>query len=103
MTEPKVDAVFCARGGFGSMQILKLLDYQKLRQSRKLFIGFSDITAMQWAIYSKCGLPTVSAGMVATDMAHMEIDKEFESKFLETDTFRTKLPIHWIRQIQEGC
>lgn len=81
MTDPNVDAVFCARGGFGSMQILKMLDYPRLLQSRKLFVGFSDITAMQWAIYSECGLPSISAGMVATDMAHMEIDKEFESNF----------------------
>lgn len=81
MTDPEIDAVFCARGGFGSMQILKLLDYKKLLESRKLLVGFSDITALEWAIHARCGLPTISAGMVATDMAHLDIDSEFEANF----------------------
>lgn len=81
--DPKIDAIFCARGGFGSMQLLNLLDYERIKTSRKLFIGFSDITVMQWAIYAKTGLPTVSAGMVATDMAHLDINHDFESHFWE--------------------
>jgi len=82
-TDPTVDAIFCARGGFGSMGLLPLLDYDVIKNNRKLFVGFSDITALQWGIYAKTSIPTVSAGMVATDMGEETIDEDFESNFWE--------------------
>jgi len=79
--DPGVDAIFCGRGGFGSMYLLPHLNYSKIGQSGKLFVGFSDITALQWGIWHKCSLPTVSAGMVATDMSSVPINAEFETHF----------------------
>ncbi len=76
-----IDAIFCARGGYGSMRILPLLDYQSIRKQAKLVVGFSDITALQWAIWQKSRLVTLSAGMVATDLARVPIDKTFENNF----------------------
>lgn len=79
--DDKVDAIFCARGGHGSMRLLPLLDFEQIRRSRKLFVGFSDITALQWACYAKAGLPSWSAGMVATDMAAQPVNPKFEEHF----------------------
>lgn len=93
--DPNIDAIFCARGGFGSMGLLPLLNYENIKKSRKLFVGFSDITALQWAIYAKTSLPTLSAGMVATDMAENPVDKDFESnfwEFLENGELNVELP-----------
>jgi len=81
--DPEVDAIFCGRGGFGSMYLLPYLDYNVIRQSNKLFVGFSDITALQWGIWKKTGMPSVSAGMVATDMANEPINPDFEQSFWE--------------------
>ncbi|MDG5766085.1 LD-carboxypeptidase [Balneolales bacterium ANBcel1] len=78
---PSIDAVFFARGGFGSAAMLPLLDYDTIRASRKLLAGFSDITALQWGIYAQCGYPTVSAGMPATDFGKLSIDPFFEEQF----------------------
>ncbi len=80
-SDPKIDAIMCGRGGFGSMYLLPHLDYAAIKRSAKLFIGFSDITALQWGIWTKTGLPTLSAGMVATDMANEPINPDFESAF----------------------
>ncbi len=79
--DPAIDAIFCGRGGFGSMYLLPHLDYAAIRDSNKLFVGFSDITALQWGIWRQCRLPSLSAGMVATDMANEPVDPVFEARF----------------------
>lgn len=93
--DPKLDAIFCARGGYGSMHTLPMLDFQLIAHNRKLFVGFSDITALQWAFWKQTGLVTVSAGMAATDMAHEVIDPNFESMFWELiESGRFTLPLN---------
>ncbi len=56
--DPEVKAVFCLRGGSGSMQLLDRIDYALLRGHPKIFMGFSDITALHLAIHRHAGLIT---------------------------------------------
>ncbi len=44
--DPKVDAIVCARGGYGSPRILERLDAAAVRSARKPLVGFSDVTAL---------------------------------------------------------
>jgi muramoyltetrapeptide carboxypeptidase len=53
-----INAIACARGGFGSLRMLSMLDFKAIRKNPKIFIGFSDITAILWALYTRCGLVT---------------------------------------------
>ncbi|WP_191858255.1 S66 peptidase family protein [Hanstruepera ponticola] len=46
MDDPKVSAIWCARGGYGTVRILDKLDYTKFRKHPKWLIGYSDITAL---------------------------------------------------------
>jgi len=55
---PRVKAIFCLRGGYGSSRILTRLNYKSIARSRKVFLGFSDITSLHNAIFSKAGLIT---------------------------------------------
>lgn len=55
---PKVRAIVELRGGYGSAQILDLLDYNLIRQNPKILIGFSDITSLLLAINAQTGLIT---------------------------------------------
>lgn len=48
-----VDAVFCARGGVGSSRLLAGLNAETIIRSRKPFLGFSDITALQWMLWKR--------------------------------------------------
>jgi len=57
-TRQDVDAIWCVRGGYGSIRILDLLDYELIRSNPKIFIGYSDITALLTAIYQETGLVT---------------------------------------------
>ncbi len=57
-TNKKVDAIMCVRGGYGSIRILDLLDYDQIQNNPKILIGYSDITALLTTIYEKTGLIT---------------------------------------------
>lgn len=65
---PKIDAIFCARGGYGTPRILHKLNYDLIAANPKIFVGFSDITALQCALFRKTGLVTFSGAMPAVDM-----------------------------------
>jgi muramoyltetrapeptide carboxypeptidase len=57
-TDPEVDAIFCARGGYGSMRMLDRLDFDQIRAHPKIVLGFSDITALHAALNRRAGLVT---------------------------------------------
>jgi len=55
-TNPKVDAIFCVRGGYGTARTLDLLNYELIKQNPKIVIGYSDVTALITALYQRIGL-----------------------------------------------
>lgn len=61
--DDEVNAVFCLRGGYGSQRILDMVDYRTIRDNPKIFMGYSDITALLNAIYQKCELITFHGPM----------------------------------------
>ena len=63
---PKVDAIICARGGYGANRVLPLLDYDVIKANPKIFIGYSDITALLTSITQKTGLVTFHGPMLVT-------------------------------------
>jgi muramoyltetrapeptide carboxypeptidase len=66
--DKSIDAVMCARGGYGSIRILPLLDYPTLADNPKVFIGFSDITVLLNVLNNRCGMATFH-GPVVTSLA----------------------------------
>ncbi|ROL57102.1 LD-carboxypeptidase [Bacteroidetes/Chlorobi group bacterium MS-B_bin-24] len=56
--DPSIKAIVSARGGYGSIRILDLIDYEIIKQNPKIFIGFSDITVLLNAITEKTRLIT---------------------------------------------
>lgn len=61
--DDEISAVFCLRGGYGSQRILDLLDFQLIENNPKIFMGYSDVTALLNAVYQKCGLITFHGPM----------------------------------------
>jgi muramoyltetrapeptide carboxypeptidase len=64
-----IKAVMCVRGGYGSPRLLDKIDYKLIKDNPKIFVGHSDITALQMAILSRAGLITFAGPMVAVDFA----------------------------------
>ncbi len=54
-TDPEIAAIIALRGGFGSLQLLELLDWRAIAANPKLLIGFSDITVLLNVIASTTG------------------------------------------------
>jgi muramoyltetrapeptide carboxypeptidase LdcA involved in peptidoglycan recycling len=59
-SDKKVKAILTVIGGFNSNQLLKYIDWQLIKDNPKIFCGFSDITALNNAIFAKTGLVTYS-------------------------------------------
>ena len=62
--DPEVKAVFAIRGGYGSEQLLDRIDYDLIRRNPKIFLGYSDITALHIAIHQRTGLVTFHGPVV---------------------------------------
>jgi muramoyltetrapeptide carboxypeptidase len=58
VADPEIKGIVALRGGYGSCRILPLLDYAAFRAHPKLFIGYSDITAMHIALLQHSGVVT---------------------------------------------
>jgi len=61
-----IDAIICARGGYGSMRILPLLDFDTIKNNPKIFIGFSDITTLLSVLFTRCNLVTFHGPVVTS-------------------------------------
>jgi muramoyltetrapeptide carboxypeptidase len=63
--EPEVAAVYCSRGGYGCSRLMPHLDIDRIAASRKMFLGFSDVTTLHVAL-NRRGVATVHAPMALT-------------------------------------
>ncbi len=84
--DSSIKAIVCARGGYGSIRILPLLDYNIIRNNPKIFIGFSDVSAILSAIYTKCGLVAFHGPMVTTLSETSQKTKESMEAIFFSDT-----------------
>lgn len=64
---PSVRAIICTRGGCGTAQILPFIDFALIEQNPKILVGYSDITALQIAVFNATGLITFYGPMAASD------------------------------------
>ncbi len=71
-TDPAVKGILCARGGYGCTRLLPHLDFALIRQNPKVFIGFSDITALLLPIYQQTGLIGFYGPMLTSNLIHNE-------------------------------
>ncbi|WP_299538273.1 LD-carboxypeptidase [uncultured Streptomyces sp.] len=66
--DPSVDAVLCARGGYGAHRMVDLLDWAAIRAAGpKAFVGYSDITVLHEAFALRAGFSTLHGPMIATE------------------------------------
>nr|WP_202122605.1 LD-carboxypeptidase [Streptomyces sp. BA2] len=64
--DPSVSGVLCARGGYGALRMVELLDWAAMRAAGpKVFVGYSDITTLHEAFAARMGLATLHGPMVA--------------------------------------
>ena len=64
--DPSIDAIVCARGGYGANKVIPLLDYELIKNNPKIFMGYSDITAYLLSITQRTKLITFHGPMLTT-------------------------------------
>jgi len=80
-----IKGIICLRGGYGASRILNLLDYEMIAENPKVFVGFSDITALHTAFNQICSMVTFHGPMASTNFARVKNDKvEFDSYSTES-------------------
>ncbi len=90
--DPDVDAVLCARGGYGAQRMVDLLDWDAIRAAGpKVFVGFSDITALHEAFAVRAGLVTLHGPMTAgiDFLKHARAQDHLRATLLAPETVRT--------------
>ncbi len=64
MTNPKVKAVWCLRGGYGANRLLPAIEKMQIPKKAKLLVGFSDITSLHQIINQKWKWPSLHASLI---------------------------------------
>ncbi len=65
-TDPSIDAIICARGGYGANKVIPLLDYELIKKHPKIFLGYSDITSYLISITQRSELVTFHGPMLSS-------------------------------------
>jgi muramoyltetrapeptide carboxypeptidase len=108
--DPDVKAVFAIRGGYGCGQLLDRVDYALVRKNPKIFLGYSDITALHLGIQKRAGLVTFH-GPVALSGFSEYTQKHFRRALFETAPIgpvtnppesNPLRPAHTLRTIRPG-
>ena len=81
LLDPEVTAIFLARGGYGLLRLLPLLDPAEVAAHPKIHCGFSDATALHAFLLTRCGLPSFHGPMVAAELAAGHVDPEVRPFF----------------------
>ena len=71
LRDPSVDAIFFARGGYGSSRVLSRLDQAEVAANPKIHLGGSDLTAL-FAFFRASGLVAFYGPMVAVEIAEQD-------------------------------
>jgi len=96
--DKKVKAVFAVIGGFNCNQLLRYIDWNIIKNNPKIFIGYSDITALQNAIFAKTGLVTYSGPVWSTFSQKLYFDytlDSFKKCLMSNETFEIKPSEKW--------
>lgn len=76
--DSEIKALFCVRGGAGSLRILDFLDFDVVKNNPKPVFGLSDSTALQNALWHKAGVVSHSGFLLNYDFKNGSLDKRIE-------------------------
>jgi muramoyltetrapeptide carboxypeptidase len=96
--DPRIDAIWCLRGGYGTMRVLNAIDYDALRRTPKAIIGFSDVTALHLAVRARASLvsyhgPTARAVLTPFSRASFAC-----ATARAGDPFAGDAPLTWLQE-----
>jgi len=97
-SDKNVKAILTVIGGFNCNQLFRYIDWELIRNNPKIFCGYSDITALNNAVYTKTGLVTYSGPHYSTfgQKLHFDYSLEYFKKcLLSNDQFEIQPSKEW--------
>jgi len=91
--DPDIKAVFCSRGGYGLLRIIKGVDFSTLNKNPKWYSGFSDITILHTWLNDVCGVISIHCEMPVNFNNTVKTRDTFSS--LKQALFGALLPLEW--------
>jgi muramoyltetrapeptide carboxypeptidase len=88
--DPAIAGIIAVRGGYGSGQVLPLLDPNEIRQAAKPFIGYSDLTSMLTFLTLGCGVGAFHGPMLAGRLGRGAVG--YDRSSFERSLFRAEAP-----------
>ena len=85
-----INAIICARGGYGTLRLINKINWNIVRNNPKIFAGYSDITVLLSLMYKKCGLITFHSAMANGDFGS-EIEEYTKDSFFNTLSGKTNV------------
>jgi muramoyltetrapeptide carboxypeptidase len=109
----EINGIIAIRGGYGSPQILDKIDFDLIKNNPKVFCGYSDITALNIAIYQNTGLVTFHGPVLMSnfspyteksfrDLIFAGGTNPFQIKYFNPDTKKGILPMYPTLTIKDG-
>lgn len=90
--DKEIDGIVAMHGGWGCARLLPLLNYDVIQKNPKVFIGYSDITALLLSIYSQTGLITFHGPVGSSTWNDFSV-KYFKSVLMEGEAVKMSNPI----------
>jgi len=78
--DENINAIVCARGGYGTLRLINKIDFELIKNHPKIFAGYSDITTLLNLIYKNTGLITFHSAMPNGDFS-CEIEEYTKASF----------------------
>jgi muramoyltetrapeptide carboxypeptidase len=103
LDDPKIKAIFCARGGYGTVRMVDGLNFDLFLENPKWVVGYSDITVLHAHIYKKTGYSSLHGPMPINwqkEKLHQE-SLDFLHKTLFVGTQEISFPKHVLNQREE--
>ena len=82
-SDKSINAILCARGGYGTLRLLDKTNFDIIKENPKIFAGYSDITILLNMIFKKTGLITFHSAMAKGDFGG-EIQPYTQNSFFKT-------------------
>ena len=93
LNDSSIKAIMCARGGYGCMRIIDDLNFTNFKLKPKWLIGFSDITALHYHLYT-LGIPSIHSKMLNSfPKDPLLIDDTHKSIFSALTNLKNKYPV----------
>ncbi len=101
LDDPNIKGIWCVRGGYGSVRLLKHLDWTKFVQQPKWLVGFSDVTVLHQKIQS-LGIQSIHGIMLLNIAKASEEAKQTLQKALFGEVLNYKIPTHLMNKLGEA-